>query len=148
MDLFLEWVQKHRDEQTYATRKNYCSRFAAFKVGTRKGRIADLPADKVRGEDLEAWLVLLEEEGLGSQTRLHAETSVRVAWNWARKHPSPTPYLSPTFRPFFAVERTHVPLQPLTEGDKVLPNDYSREGRAELLHSISMAGKAFQAFLP
>jgi integrase len=117
MDLFLEWVHKHRDGQNYATRKNYCSRFGSFRVGSRQTRVADLPADKVRGEDLEAWLAQLEEEGLEAQTRLHAETSVRACWNWATKHPSPVPYLSPTFRPFSAVERTHVPLKPLTEDD-------------------------------
>jgi integrase len=117
MDLFLDWVQKHRDRQSYATRKNYCSRFGAFRVGSSKARVADLPADRVRGEDLEAWLAQLEEEGLEAQTRLHAETSVRHCWNWATKHPSPTPYLPPTFRPFSAVERTHVPLKPLSEDD-------------------------------
>jgi hypothetical protein len=68
MDLFLEWVQKYRDGQTYATRKNYCSRFGAFRVGTRNSRVADIPADKVRGEDLEIWLAQLEEEGFRSQT--------------------------------------------------------------------------------
>ncbi|HEY7313537.1 MAG TPA: hypothetical protein VH643_29575, partial [Gemmataceae bacterium] len=31
MDLFLDRAQKHRDRQSYATRKNYCSRFAAFR---------------------------------------------------------------------------------------------------------------------
>src|SRR5262245_6728412 len=113
MDLFLDWVQKHRDERTYSTRKTYCSRFGAFVVGGRKVRVADLPADKVRGEDLEAWLDHLAGEGLGAQTRLHAETSVRHCWNWATKHPSPTPHLPPTFRPFSAVERTQVPLRPL-----------------------------------
>ena len=50
MDLFLDWVQKHRDRQSYATRKNYCSRFGAFRVGSSKARVADLPADRVRGE--------------------------------------------------------------------------------------------------
>jgi integrase len=117
MDLFLEWVQNHRSEQNYATRKTYCSRFAAFRVTSRSTRVADLPADRVRGVDLEAWLNSLQEEGLEAQTRLHAETSVRACWNWATKHPSPTPYLPPAFRPFSAIERTHVPLKPLTEGD-------------------------------
>jgi hypothetical protein len=117
MEVFLDWVQKHRDEQNYRTRSIYCSRFGSFRVGNRKVRVADLPADKVRGEDLEAWLEHLKEEGLESQTRLHAETSVRYCWNWDTKHPSPTPYLPPTFRPFSAVERTNVPLQPLTEDD-------------------------------
>lgn len=115
MDLFLEWVQTRRDRQTYSTRRTYCSRFGAFKVGTGKVKIGFLPADKVRGEDLENWLASLKEEGLGPQTRLHAETSIRHCWNWATKHPSATPYLPSTFRPFSAVERTHVPQKALTE---------------------------------
>jgi integrase len=117
MDLFLDYVQSHRSKQTYATRKNYCSRFGAFRVGTTKVRVADLPADKVRGKDLEDWLDQLEEQGLKAQTRLHAETSVRACWKWATTHPSPTPYLNPTFRPFSAVERTQVPNKPLSEDD-------------------------------
>jgi integrase len=117
MDLFLEWVQKYRDGQTYATRKNYCSQFGNFRVGTCNIPVADLPANKVRGEDLEAWLAQLEEKGLGPQTRLHAENSVRACWNWALTHPSPTPYLNLSFRPFSAVERTHVPFKPLTEDE-------------------------------
>jgi integrase len=124
MDLFLDWVQKHRDETTYSTRSTYCSRFGSFRVGSRKARIVELPADKVRGEDLEAWLASLKEEGLGAQTRLHAETSVRHCWNWATKHPSPTPHIPPTFRPFSAVERTHVPLKPLTENDLLTDHEY------------------------
>jgi integrase len=117
MDLFLDWVKKHRDETNYSTRTTYCSRFGLFRVGAQKARVADLPADKVRGEDLEAWLGTLEKAGLSAQTRLHAETSVRHCWNWAPKHPSPTPYLPPTFRPFSAVERTHVPLKARPEDE-------------------------------
>src|ERR1700730_11093843 len=30
MDLFLAWVEQHRDKQNYATRRNYCSRFGSF----------------------------------------------------------------------------------------------------------------------
>jgi site-specific recombinase XerD len=119
MDLFLEWVQKHRSQQNYTTRKTYCSRFGAFRVGSHKMQMVDLPADKVTGEDLEAWLDTLKKEGLEAQTRLHAETSVRHCWNWATKHPSPIPHLPPTFRPFSSVERTHVPLKPLTEDDLI-----------------------------
>jgi len=115
MDLFLEWIKKHRSSSTYTTRRIYCSRFGDFKVGTSK--IADLPAAKVQASDLETFLDHLKDEGLETQTRLHAETSVRHCWNWATKHPSPTPYLPATFRPFSAVERTHVPRKALTEAD-------------------------------
>jgi site-specific recombinase XerD len=123
MDHFLDWVQKHRSQRSYETRRQYCSRFGAFVVGQRKIPVADLPADKVKGEDLESWIDHLRVEGLEAQTRLHAETSIRHAWNWATKHPSPTPHLPPTFRPFSAVERTHVPFERLTEDDLVTDNE-------------------------
>ncbi len=117
MDLFLDWIKKNRSERTYTTRESYCSRFAAFKVEENSNRIEDLPATQVTSAELEAFLTHLEKKGLGAQTRLHAETSVRHCWNWATKHPSPTPYLPPTYRPFSATERTHVPRKPLTEAD-------------------------------
>jgi hypothetical protein len=72
MDLFLDWVKKHRDESNDATRTTYCSRFGSFRVGARKTRAAGLAADKVRGEDLAAWLGSLEQAGLSAQTRLPA----------------------------------------------------------------------------
>jgi hypothetical protein len=154
MDLFLGWVQKHRDEQNYATRRTSCSRFGALRVGGRKVRDPDLPATQVRGVDLEAFLAHLEDEGLSAQTRLHAETSVRACWNWATKHPSPTPYLPPTFRPFSAVERTHVPLDPLTEDDlatdhevqtlfraaALAPNQFRRHGLAKTVARTGLDG--------
>lgn len=121
--LFLDWIKKKRSRQTFTTRKLYCTRFANFEVspGTR---IADLPANKVRGQDLEAWLDHLEEDlGLGLQTRRHAETSVKHCWNWATKHPSPTPYLSPIYRPFSCVERTPIPLKALNENDLITPEE-------------------------
>jgi integrase len=117
MDLFLEWIKKNRSSSTYTTRRIYCSRFGDFRVGNNK--IADLSAARVKGSDLEAFLDYLKDVGLDPQTCLHAETSVRHCWNWGTKHPSPTPYLPPTFRPFSAVERTHVPHKPLTEGDLI-----------------------------
>ena len=67
-----------------------------MRTGRGNVRIADLPANRVRSADLEAFLKKLEEDGLDPQTRLHAETSVRHAWYWATKHPSPTPYLPRT----------------------------------------------------
>jgi integrase len=121
MDLFLEWVAGHRSPSTYTTRRIYCSRFGDFRPGAN--RIADLPAAGVRGSDLEAFLGRLEQEGLGPQTRLHAETSVRHCWNWATRHPSPVPHLPPGFRPFSAVERTHVPRKALTEADLMTPTE-------------------------
>jgi integrase len=118
MDLFLDWVQQHRSRDTYQTRRTYCSRFGAFQVGSSKTRIADLPANKVKGDDLAEWLNHLEaKEGLSAQTRRHAETSIKHCWNWATRYPSPTPYLPPTYRPFSSVERVYVPPKALTEHD-------------------------------
>ena len=117
MDLFLDWVQAHRSDCSYGTRRTYCSRFGAFTVGGK--RIADLPADKVTGPDLEAWLAHLAAQGQSAQTRRHAQTSIKHAWNWATKHPSPTPHLPPTFRPFSGVERVYVPPKTLTEADLI-----------------------------
>jgi hypothetical protein len=56
-------------------------------------------------------------QGFDPQTRRHAQTSVKHCWNWATKHPSPVPYLSPTYRPFSSVERVYVP-------PKALPGEF------------------------
>jgi len=107
LDLFLDWIRKHRSHSTWTTRRIYCVRFVDFKIGNVK--IARLPANKVTASDLEAFLDRMEEDGFDSQTRLHAETSIRQCWNWATKHPPPTPYLPASYRPFASVGRTHVP---------------------------------------
>jgi integrase len=121
MDLFLDWVQAHRSDRSYGTRRTHCSRFGAFMVGGTK--VADLPADKVKGADLEAWLAQLADKGHSAQTRRHAQTSIKHAWNWATKHPSPTPYLPPTFRPFSSVERVYVAPKTLREDDLVTDDE-------------------------
>ena len=54
---------------------------------------------------------------LGPQSLLHAETSVRQAFNWACKYPSPTSHLPVTFRPFRGIERTKPPRKALNESD-------------------------------
>jgi site-specific recombinase XerD len=117
IELFLDWLHKNRSERTYSTRRTYCSRFASFRVGGN--RLADLPSNKVKSSDMEAWLDHLAGQGLDLQTRRHAQTSVKHCWNWATKHPSPTPYLSPTYRPFASVERVYVPPKALTENDLI-----------------------------
>jgi integrase len=119
VELFLVWIEKNRSKDTYESRRTHCNRFINFRVGTQKNRIADFPANKVKSADLEAWLESLKEDGLGEQTRRHAETSIKHCWNWATKHPSPTPYLSPLYRPFACVERTYVPPKVLTEDDLI-----------------------------
>jgi integrase len=120
IDLFLDWVQKNRSEKTYSTRRTYCSRFGSFRVGGNGGKlIADLPAHRIKSSDMEAWLDHLTGKELDPQTRRHAQTSVKHCWNWATRHPSPTPYLSPTYRPFSSVERVHVPAKALRENDLI-----------------------------
>jgi integrase len=117
IDLFLDWLQKHRSERTYSTRRTYCSRFASFQIGGKS--IADFPANKVKSSDMDAWLEKMASKGFDPQTRQHAQTSVKHCWNWATRHPSPVPYLSPTYRPFGSVERVYVPPKALTENDLI-----------------------------
>jgi integrase len=117
IDVFLDWLQKNRSERTYSSRRTYCSRFASFWVGGKQ--IHDLPADRIKSSDLEAWLDDLAAKGLDPQTRRHAQTSVKHCWNWATKHPSPTPHLSPAYRPFSSVEPVYVPPKALTEADLI-----------------------------
>ena len=57
------------------------------------------------------------KRGLDPQSRLHAETSVQHAFNWACKYPSPTSHLPVTFRPFRGIERTKPPRKALNESD-------------------------------
>ena len=117
MDFFLDWIEKHRSQRTYSSRKTHCTRFGKFRVKGMK--IGDLPARKLQGSDLEAWLEHLEVEGHSAQTRRHAQTSIKHCWNWATKYPSPTPHLSPMFRPFSSVERIFVSPKTLTEADLI-----------------------------
>ncbi len=120
MDVFLDWVQKHRSDRTYSTRKTNCNRFGKFRV--KGAKIGDLPACKVCASDLEAWLGRLDAKGRAPQTRRHSETSIKHCWNWATEHcpdGSNTPYLSPTFRPFASVERVFVPPKALVEDDLI-----------------------------
>ena len=94
-------------------------RFCRFVWGGR--RVADIDALEVTGAMLEAWRNKLrgakaggdpDAFGLDPQSLLHAETSIRHAFNWATKHHSPTAYLPVTFRPFGGVERTGPPQGP------------------------------------
>lgn len=121
LDLFLDWIKEHRSQSTWATRRIYGERFVNFKVGT--ARIGRLPANKVTASDLETFLESMKKDGYDPQTRLHAESSIRHCWNWGTKHPSPTPYLPSSFRPFASVERTHVPRKALTEADLIQPTE-------------------------
>jgi integrase len=120
MDFFLDWIERHRSDRTYSTRRTHCNRFGKFKV--KGAKIGDLSVRKVKATDLEAWLAHLEEEGHSAQTRRHAQTSIKHCWNWATRHCPPgsnTPYLPPTFRPFASVERVFVPPKTVTENDLI-----------------------------
>jgi integrase len=126
---FLTWVQENRSDAQYRRRKRDCSRFGRFVFQGR--RLADIPALEVTGAMLEAWRANLKESraegaedvnardkrGLDPQSVLHAETSIRHAFNWATRHNSPSPLVPATFRPFSGVERTKVPSAALSEAD-------------------------------
>ncbi len=124
---FLQWVEEDRSRATYSTRKRECNSFARFVYGDR--RLADIPALEVTGETLRAWRENLkgkpvagepslndrEKRGLDRQSLIHAETSVRHAFNWACNNPSPASLLPVTFRPFRGVKKTKPARKKLTE---------------------------------
>ena len=119
---FLEWIEKNRSPLTYQQKRDHLNIFGNFKVSEKM--IFDLPADKVKGDDLEAFLTHRQKKHKnGANTRSHYQTSIKHCWNWATKHPSPTPYLSPMFRPFSAVERVYVPKKVLTEDDLITDDE-------------------------
>ena len=132
---FLAWVQDHRSASQYSRRKRDTSRFARFVYGGR--RLADIPATDVTGPMLTAWLKNLaapkavpdaeendrDKRGLDPQTLLHAETSIRHAFNWGCKYPDPDSFLPVTFRPFRGVERTKPGRKELTEADLLLDSE-------------------------
>jgi integrase len=118
MDEFLEWVRANRSPQSYATRRIYCTKFGKLPVADGM-LLRQLPDDAITSTHLETFLAGLRAEGMATQTLRHAETSIRACWNWAAKHPSPTPHLPSSYRPFSAVERIKPDKKPLTEGDLI-----------------------------
>ncbi len=126
---FLSWVQENRSDAQYRRRRRDCSRFGRFVYQGR--RLADILAVEVTGAMLEAWRDNLksrkqegaedendrDKRGLDPQSLLHAETSVRHAFNWGSRHNSPNTLLPADFRPFSGIERTKVPAKALTEAD-------------------------------
>ena len=60
MDIFLDWISRNRSTDTYESRRTGCSRFGAFHVGQQK--IRDLPANKVKSDDLAAFLEHLDKD--------------------------------------------------------------------------------------
>lgn len=115
MEFFLEWIEEHRSPRTFDQRSRDCNRFANFRVRGGRHLVADLPANGITAADLEEWLAHCREKGESPQTLLHRQTSIKHCWNWGSSHPSPHSHLPPTYKPFAAVERCHVPLKVLSE---------------------------------
>ena len=64
---------------------------------------------------------LLAENEAGSHSKgLTTGDLIALFLDWIE---SPTPYLSPTYRPFSGVERTHVPQKALNENDLIKPKE-------------------------
>lgn len=121
-DRFLAWLKDHRGDRTYDERKRHLNRFCNFRVGTQL--LAELPAEKIQASDLLAFKKhLVEEYTLDPFTVDKHATSVKHAFNWGTKHPSPVPYLPVTFRPFASVEKYKRPDEPLVEEDLLTPKE-------------------------
>jgi site-specific recombinase XerD len=119
-DRFVDWLKEHRGDRTCDERNRHLSRFCNFQVGSQL--IADLPADKVQASDLIAFKKhIAEKYELDQFTVDKHATSIKHAWNWATKHPSPVPHLPVTFRPFASVEKYKRPDEPLVEEDLLKP---------------------------
>jgi integrase len=135
---FLIWVKANRSESQYRRRRRDCSRFGRFLFNDQ--RLVDMPALDITGPMMEAWRDNLrslpdqqdaavaepegndrDKRGLVPQSLLHAETSIRHAFHWGTKHPSPVALLPKTFQPFAGVERTKVGPKPLTEAELLSP---------------------------
>lgn len=121
-DRFLIWVKDHRSERSYDERKRHLNRFCNFRVGTQL--LAELPAEKVQASDLMVFKAhLAEKYEVDPFTVDKHVTSIKHAFNWGTKHPSPVPHLPPTFRPFASVEKYKRPDEPLVEEDLLKPKE-------------------------
>jgi len=81
MEHFLEWIKLHRSERSFDQKQRDCELFANFKVKGHK--IADLPAMKITGADLEDWLRHCKlKKKLSPCTLSHRMTSIKHCWNW------------------------------------------------------------------
>ena len=61
MDFFLDWIEKHRSQRTYSTRKTHCTRFGKFGV---KGM-------KITDEVNDAILIFVNQDGKDVAERVH-----------------------------------------------------------------------------
>ena len=76
IDQFPAWIEEHRSFRTYDRRKRDLNRFGNLRVNRQQ--IGSLPANKVRGSDLETWLGHLKNKlELSAQSLRHSDTSIR-----------------------------------------------------------------------
>jgi integrase len=116
VDLFLDWVHGHRSDRTYDERKRHLQRFIDF---TRAGRlVGDVPVLEMQAADLSAFLTDAKERyKLDAFTTDKHATSIKAAFHWGTKHPSPVTHLPPGFRPFASIEKYKRPPEPMLEDE-------------------------------
>jgi integrase len=115
-DQFLEWVKKNRSERTYDERQRHLNRFCQFRVGPQQ--VGELNATDVQADDLHQFLAYIREKHqLDDFTQDKHATSIKAAFNWATKHPSPVPLLPTSFRPFASIEKYKRPTTVLSDHD-------------------------------
>jgi len=116
VDLFLDWVEAHRSPRTYDERKRHLQRFIDHRRTDRV--VGEVPALKVEGVDLSSFLADARERyKLDPFTTDKHATSVKAAFNWGCRHPSPVTHLPPGFRPFASIEKYKRPPEPLLEDE-------------------------------
>ncbi len=75
---FLDWVEIHRAEKTFADYKDWLGRWVK-EHGKRRAR-------EIRSLDLEGWKTDLKQRGLSNCTVNHAIVAVKTCWSWGLKH--------------------------------------------------------------
>jgi len=121
-DLFLDWIQSHRSDRTFDERKRHLQRFVNF---ARNGRlIGEIPALEMQSADLSAFLADAQDRyKLDAFTTDKHATSIKAAFYWGARHPSPVTHLAPGFRPFASVERYKRPPRPMLEDELPTPEE-------------------------
>ena len=122
VDLFLDWVEAHRSDRTYDERKRHLQRFIDFRRGDRL--VGEIPAAETQAADLAAFLADAKERyELDAFTTDKHAVSVKAAFHWGTKHPSPVPHLPPGFRPFASIEKYRRPPEPMLEDELPTPEE-------------------------
>ena len=87
-DRHLDWVEKHRSQDSYKQRRHFLERWCEFEVGRsgRRIKIGDLAYNQITQGDLEAWIEALAEEKLGKTTQRAAQTAIKACWNVSAHH--------------------------------------------------------------